>query len=231
VCSRNAGGSAWSPRKTITAHRAADLPGVRGERLPRGRALSQGELRALFAACAQDPSAAGARDAALLAVLYGGGLRRSEATSLDVEDYSTETGELKVRHAKGNKQRIVYVNGGGGAAIAAWLEVRGAEPGALFMPVTQTGQIVRRRISSQVVRWMLLKRARQAAGVASCSPHDFRRTFISDLLDAGADLSVVQKLAGHANVTTTQRYDRRGEAAKAQAAARLHVPYVAAPKR
>src|SRR5262249_35411199 len=71
-------------------HRAADLQGIRGERLPKGRALSAGELRALFAACAQDASPAGARDAALLAVLYGGGLRRSEATSLDLGDYTPE---------------------------------------------------------------------------------------------------------------------------------------------
>jgi len=87
-------------------HRAADLGSVKGSPLPRGRALAAGELRALFTHCSADKSVAGARDAALLATLYAGGLRRSEAVALDLEDYSDEDGALAVRAGKGNKGRV-----------------------------------------------------------------------------------------------------------------------------
>ena len=199
------------------------VKGVRGERLPAGRCLSSGEIAALMQACANDHSAAGARDAAIIGCLYVGGLRRSEIPELDLSDYDSETGELAV-HGKGNKERRVYLNNGAGAALADWLAVQGAEPGPLFLPVNKGGCIQWRRLSDQAVYGLLQKRAAEA-GVRDFSPHDLRRTFVGDLLDAGADISTVQKLAGHASIITTQRYDRRPEEAKRKAASLLHLPY------
>ena len=204
--------------------RIKGLKPARGERLPAGRSASRGELAALLAACAADPGPAGARDGALLALLYAGGLRRAEAAALDLADYDPGAGVVRVR-GKGNKERRVYLTGGGTAALADWLAVRGPAPGPLFRPVNKGGRIVPRRLSAQAIYAILQKRAAEA-GLAHLSPHDLRRTFVGDLLDAGADLSTVQGMAGHATIATTARYDRRGDAARKRAAGLLHVPYV-----
>jgi site-specific recombinase XerD len=222
--------TAWRLRQ-MTAEdyrRAADIETVKGRTLPAGRELDQPELAALLRACGGDPTPAGFRDAALVSLLYSAGLRREEAVSLDLADYDPAPGKLRVR-GKGTKERTVYVLGGAAAALDAWLSRRGATPGALFWPITKTGKLLPRRLSSQSVYDVLRKRGKQA-GLESFSPHDLRRTFVSDLLDAGADIATVAQLAGHANVQTTARYDRRPEAARRQAAALLHVPYpTAAP--
>jgi integrase/recombinase XerD len=204
-------------------HLAADVKGVKGSRLPRGRALSTGELRALFAACADAREPVGVRDAAIFATLYAGGLRRSEAVALDLDALDPETGALRVL-GKGDKERLVYLQNGARAAIVDWIEIRGAEPGPLFLRALQSGGFQLARLTDQAMLYILRRRCEQA-GVAQASPHDLRRSFISDLLDAGADISTVQQLAGHANVSTTQRYDRRGEVVKLNASRLLHVPY------
>lgn len=204
--------------------KAADLDGIDGETLPAGRAGSAGEIAALFAACERDPSPSGARDAAMLCCMYPGGLRRSEVVGLDLSDYNPEGGALTVRHGKGNKARIVYLTNGARRAMADWIAIRGSEPGALFYAINKGGRMIPGRINNQAIYTMLQKRS-ALAGVAEFSPHDLRRTFVSDLLEAGADISTVAKLAGHASIQTTSRYDKRPEAAKAKAAGLLHVPY------
>ena len=204
-------------------HRAASVKNVKGSRLPAGRHVDDGELVALVGACRRDASPAGVRDAALLAVSFTGGLRLAELVGLDVADFNEAEGSLRLV-GKGNKERTTYLQNGGLAALTAWLELRGAEPGPLFCPVSQTGEIKIRRMTGQAVYMRFRKRAKEAT-VAGFSPHDGRRTFIGNLLDRGADISTVQKLAGHESVSTTQRYDRRPEAAKKQATALLHFPY------
>ena len=203
--------------------RSIDLPAVRGERLPRGRALSRGELRTLFESC-RGGSPADARDAALMGVLYAAGLRRAEVVTLEISDYDPDTGALIVR-GKGNKERAAYIDNGAADAMGEWLRVRGDVPGPLFCPVTQTGEVVVRSMTDQAIYAILQSRAAKA-NVRAFSPHDLRRSCVSDLLDAGVDISVVQRLVGHANVTTTARYDRRGEQVKRNAAKSLHVPCV-----
>ena len=206
--------------------RTVAVKGFKVDSLPAGRDLTAGELTALFRACA-DGAAGGVRDAAVLAILFGGGLRRAEAVALDVADVNVDTGELRVRQGKGDKQRITYLPAGGRDAVAAWLATRGDDAGALLCPVKKGGGVVVRRMTAQAVLDVVRRRA-SAAGVTRFSPHDLRRSFVSALLDAGADISTVQRLAGHANVTTTTRYDRRGERTKQKAVDLLHVPFVRA---
>ena len=203
--------------------RIRDVPRVRGGRLPAGRSATGGELAALVAAPARDPKVAGRRDAALVAVLYAGGLRRSELAALALDDWDPEERSLTVR-GKGNKERRVFVARGAAEALGDWLAVRGSWPGPLFCPVRKNGAIQRRGMTAQAAYNAVVKRTGEAR-VDSLSPHDLRRSMVGDLLDAGADLPTVQRIAGHASPETTSRYDRRGDRTAQAAADLLHVPY------
>lgn len=163
------------------------------------------------------------RDAALSVILRGGGLRRAEVVHLDLSDFKPSTGALEIRNGKGGKDRTVYLPSGAISVVEEWLDIRGFEPGPLLCPVRKGGQIERRQMTADAVLKLLRRRALQA-DVDSFSPHDFRRTFCSDLLDAGVDIATVQKLAGHASPVTTAKYDRRGEETKRRAVQALHIP-------
>lgn len=205
-------------------HRAARLSPVIGETLPAGRELLAEEISSLIQNCIENESPIGIRDAAIISILFGAGLRREEITKLNLEDYSPEDAKLVIR-GKRSKQRIAYLGDGALAALMNWLELRGKDTGPLFVPVKRGGTLrYGRRLSPQSIYYLLKVRAKRA-GVKPFTPHDLRRTFVSRLLDAGVDIAIVAKMAGHSNIQTTARYDRRPEEAKQRAAKLLQIPY------
>jgi len=180
-----------------------DLPKQR-RRLP--DVLGVDEVERLLEAAATR----GARDGALLELLYAAGLRISEALGLDREDLSTDGGWVRVI-GKGDKERLVPVGETALDALVAWLEgprqallerhhvvpVRG---GPLFL-----GDRGARLARQQA--WAAVTAAATAAGLAGrVSPHTLRHSFATHLLEGGADLRVVQELLGHASISTTQLY-------------------------
>ncbi len=183
---------------------------LRGSRLPAGRALPPDEIRALFAVCDADRSSLGPRDAAMLAVLLGCGLRRSEVVGLDLGDVVTSEQALRVL-GKGNKERLAYMPAGTWERLHFWLDqVRSGVPGPLFSRIRRFDTLTDERLTDQAVYHILQVRQGQA-GIEKCAPHDLRRTFATAMLDNGEDLITVRDAMGHASVTTTQQYDRRGE--------------------
>ena len=180
-------------------------------RLP--KALSLEQVQAMLAVPATDTEV-GVRDAALLELLYGTGIRISEAVALDVDDVErlarTQADEpapgLRVL-GKGGKERIVPIGSYARGALDAYLvrgraalAARGRGTPALF--VNARGG----RLSRQSA-WTVLQSVADKAGIAAdVSPHTLRHSYATHLLDGGADIRVVQELLGHASVTTTQIY-------------------------
>ena len=190
---------------------AAVAPPRPPRRLP--KALSLEQVQAMLDVPATDTEL-GLRDAALLELLYGTGLRISEAVGLDVDDVSrlarVPAGDpapgLRVL-GKGRKERIVPVGSYARAALEAYL-VR-ARP-ALARRSTGNPALFLNARGGRLSRqsaWLMLQTVAARAGITvEVSPHTLRHSFATHLLDGGADVRVVQELLGHASVTTTQIY-------------------------
>jgi integrase len=202
--------------------KAVDLPNISAQSEARGRALTSKEIAALLKTC-DSQSAIDVRDAAILVILRGTGMRRAELVKLELSDFNPNLGALEVRKSKRGKSRIVYLPKEAIAFVEKWLLVRGREPGPLFCRIRKGGRLQLDHMHPDAI-WRILQKRGEMAGVESFSPHDFRRTFCSDLLEAGVDIVTVQKLAGHASPITTAKYDRRGEETKRNAVQNLSIP-------
>lgn len=187
-----------------------DVKPVRGHRLPSGRSLSSSEINKLHRVCQQDKSIAGHRDHALIALMLATGLRRSEVVSLTIHDYNTRTGKLNIQSGKGNKQRVAYLNSDNKQLIRQWRKWRGNDPGSLFNPVNKSNQVINKPLCCQSIYNIIQQRA-ASAQLGNIRPHDLRRTFVTQLLEAGIDLNTTRQLAGHSDIQTTARYDMRDQ--------------------
>ncbi|GAA1420188.1 site-specific tyrosine recombinase XerD [Agrococcus citreus] len=175
-------------------------PPKQPSRLPKAISVSQMQ-RLLETVSGDDP--ASLRDRALLELLYATGARVSELIALDVDDVAESL--VKVT-GKGAKQRLVPVGSYARAALDAWL-VRGraalatkGRGGPALLLGARGGRL------SRQAAWDIVQRVAEEADVPHVSPHTFRHSFATHLLEGGADVRVVQELLGHASVATTQIY-------------------------
>jgi integrase len=149
----------------------------------------------------------GLRDRAILAVLLGCGLRRSEVAALTVGHVQQRDGRWCIMDLVGKHGRVrtvpmpTWVK----VAIDAWTSAVGVADGYFFRPVNRAGQVQAMGLSEKVV-WQLLQPYAGAAGVPGIAPHDCRRTCAKLCRAAGGELEQIQLLLGHASVQTTERY-------------------------
>jgi integrase/recombinase XerD len=187
---------------------------VGAPRVPAGipKALDEEEVdRLLHAVTGDEPRAQ--RDRALLELLYGTGIRISEAVGLDIDDLDLDDGTLRVL-GKGSKERVVPIGRGARVAVDAYLrDGRLALRRARARPMVRDAEAVvlnarGGRISRQSC-WAIVRRAGVRVGLdARLSPHVLRHSCATHMLDHGADLRVVQELLGHASISTTQVYTK-----------------------
>lgn len=204
-----------------TAANIFELPAPRGSGGNRGRTPSDEEVAELLEMCAADLTLRGRRDAAVLSVLAGGGLRRAEASALKVGDYDSATGMLTVRAGKGKKYRVVPLPDWSVELIDEWLAVSGTTD-SLLVAVDRWGNLGG-RLSGAALN-DILARLVETAGLEPLTCHGLRRYAITGVLRV-ADAGLAQKLAGHADVSTTIRsYDARGLDEVADAVRRRSTP-------
>lgn len=154
---------------------------------------------------ATDYNKASIRDRALLEVLYGCGLRVSELTGLNVSDIEFREGFLKC-FGKGSKERWIPL---GKMAVEALTNYVRSERNLLLKVNSEKALFLNRRGKriSRIAIWKMVQKVAQVSGLQKeISPHTFRHSFATHMLDSGADLRVVQELLGHASLTTTQIY-------------------------
>ena len=164
----------------------------------------------LRGACGAD--AGGLRDRAMLELFLCTGMRRAEATHLDIGDYGPKTRVLVVRGERPEYHREIALGPIAGGALDAWLRVRARTPGPLLLPVDRGGIICFRRLTEQAIYDIFARLGREAE-CPGVTLRDLRRAFVVSLARMGRSLDEVRAMAGHASWITPKIYEshRAGE--------------------
>lgn len=197
------------PLETYSAIR--ELKSVRGKRVSKGRALNSRETGKLLASLDLKSSAITTRDAAIIALAVGCGMRRAEVVGLTFKQLDKSNRIITIL-GKGNKERRVAPSDEAWERLEEWLRLRGDDGCEnVFVAVKKGDNIQPYWPLSESGIYQMLKHRGAQATVADFTPHDLRRTFATRLLDNGADINTVRLAMGHESIVTTQRYDKRDE--------------------
>lgn len=147
---------------------------------------------------------AGKRDLAIIELLYGSGLRISELINLSISDIEFQASFIRIL-GKGNKQRLVPLGGFAKTALEKYLETKEG-----YKAVKNSNYVFHNKIGkkySRVGMWKIIKKLVAQTDInKNVTPHTFRHSFATHMLDGGADLRIVQEILGHADISTTQIY-------------------------
>lgn len=188
-----------------------EVKGARFHRIPGGKAHAEGVIETMLSVCDQSDTAINARDGLMIALLATTGLRRAELVGVRLEDLSLDSHEVKVT-GKGNKDRVLVIPDGVWDRLVDYLErYRGYEPGFLFTPVWNNRaepSLKDGALSTTSINRRIDAIRRRAEGLlgTNIAPHDLRRTFATDLYNAGMTIREIQILLGHASAATTEAY-------------------------
>jgi len=194
---------------------ALDSPKVK-KRLP--KAISPGEIDRLLGAPASESGPKAQRDSALLEMLYASGMRVTELVSLDLPDLDLEdsnSSTVRVRGKRANaKDRIIPLSGSVVKVLKYYInngrEQLALNPSEVALFLNNRGQ----RLTRQGL-WLIIKHYVEAVGIsAEVTPHTLRHSFAAHKLSQGKSLQDIQKLLGHANISTTQVYAHLGQEEK-----------------
>jgi site-specific recombinase XerD len=190
------------PAPLRAVHGGWQIPPNTGKRYP-AEVLTPDEIRALIRACS-NRAPTGIRNAALIVVMYRGGLRISECLALKPKDVDATQGTLHVMNGKGGRARVVGLDPEAIAVLERWLDRRSELGLNGRQPIFST--LKGQPMAASNVRHTLVYLAKRAGVERRIHPHIFRHSHAAELAAEGIPMNVIQQQLGHSSLATTSRY-------------------------